>query len=71
MDRRAGARRPRLFLRLGKAGARRRSLPRIPITAKLAGLALLFAVLFGVPLGVISAVQAEHARSITCCASSA
>jgi peptide/nickel transport system permease protein len=31
--------------------------PRIPITAKLAGLALLFAVLFGVPLGVISAVR--------------
>jgi peptide/nickel transport system permease protein len=32
-------------------------LPRIPITAKLAGLALLFAILFGVPLGVISAVK--------------
>src|SRR6202140_2314256 len=32
-------------------------LPRIPITAKLAGLALMFAVLFGVPLGVISAVK--------------
>jgi peptide/nickel transport system permease protein len=32
-------------------------LPRIPITAKLAGLALAFAVLFGVPLGVISAVR--------------
>jgi peptide/nickel transport system permease protein len=32
-------------------------LPRIPITAKLAGLALLFAVVFGVPLGVISAVR--------------
>ena len=32
-------------------------LPRIPITAKLAGLALLFAVTFGVPLGVISAVR--------------
>lgn len=32
-------------------------LPRIPITAKLAGLALLFAVTFGVPLGVISAVK--------------
>jgi peptide/nickel transport system permease protein len=31
--------------------------PRIPITAKLAGLALLFAVAFGVPLGVISAVR--------------
>ncbi|HZT26109.1 MAG TPA: ABC transporter permease [Pseudolabrys sp.] len=31
--------------------------PRIPITAKLAGLALLFAVVFGVPLGVISAVR--------------
>ncbi|MBN8958371.1 MAG: ABC transporter permease, partial [Rhizobiales bacterium] len=29
------------------------SLPRIPITAKLAGLALTFSVLFGVPLGVI------------------
>ena len=32
-------------------------LPRIPITAKLAGLALVFSVLFGVPLGVISAVR--------------
>ena len=32
-------------------------LPRIPITAKLAGLALAFAVAFGVPLGVISAVK--------------
>jgi len=32
-------------------------LPRIPITAKLAGLALLFAVTFGVPFGVISAVK--------------
>jgi peptide/nickel transport system permease protein len=32
-------------------------LPRIPITARLAGLALLFATLFGVPLGVISAVK--------------
>ena len=34
--------------------------PRIPITAKLAVLALTFSVLIGVPLGVISAVQAEH-----------
>ncbi|MGB8118683.1 MAG: ABC transporter permease [Pseudolabrys sp.] len=32
-------------------------LPRIPITAKFAGLALCFAVLFGVPLGVLSAVK--------------
>jgi peptide/nickel transport system permease protein len=32
-------------------------LPRIPVTAKLAGLALVFAILFGVPLGVISAVR--------------
>ncbi len=32
-------------------------LPRIPITAKLAALALFFSVLFGVPLGVISAVR--------------
>src|SRR5712671_5640144 len=31
--------------------------PRIPITAKLACLALAFSVLFGVPLGVISAVR--------------
>jgi peptide/nickel transport system permease protein len=31
--------------------------PRIPITAKLAGLALAFSVLLGVPLGVISAVR--------------
>jgi peptide/nickel transport system permease protein len=32
-------------------------LPRIPVTAKLAVLALTFSVLFGVPLGVISAVR--------------
>ena len=32
-------------------------LPRIPITAKLAGLALVFAALIGVPLGVLSAVK--------------
>jgi peptide/nickel transport system permease protein len=32
-------------------------LPRIPITAKLAALALFFSVIFGVPLGVISAVR--------------
>jgi peptide/nickel transport system permease protein len=32
-------------------------LPRIPVTAKLAGLALLFSILFGVPLGVMSAVR--------------
>jgi peptide/nickel transport system permease protein len=35
--------------------------PRIPITAKLAGLALLFAIAFGVPLGVISAVKQNSA----------
>jgi len=32
-------------------------LPRIPVTAKLAGLSLAFAILFGVPLGVASAVR--------------
>ncbi len=32
-------------------------LPRIPITARLAGLALFFSVIVGVPLGVISAVR--------------
>ncbi|MSP01131.1 MAG: ABC transporter permease [Acetobacteraceae bacterium] len=32
-------------------------LPRIPITARLAGIALLFSVALGVPLGVISAVR--------------
>jgi peptide/nickel transport system permease protein len=32
-------------------------LPRIPITARVAGLALTFAVMIGVPLGVISAVR--------------
>ena len=32
-------------------------LPRIPITARLAGLAITFAVLLGVPLGVMSAVK--------------
>ncbi|MFV0294638.1 MAG: ABC transporter permease [Hyphomicrobiaceae bacterium] len=34
-------------------------LPRIPLTAKLAGLALFFSVLFGVPLGVLSAVKQD------------
>ena len=33
--------------------------PRIPLTAKLAALALFFSVLFGVPLGVISAVKQD------------
>tara|TARA_A100001037_G_C15131815_1_gene629067 strand:- start:619 stop:1533 length:915 start_codon:yes stop_codon:yes gene_type:complete len=33
--------------------------PRIPITAKLAVLALIFSVIFGVPLGVISAVKQD------------
>jgi peptide/nickel transport system permease protein len=32
-------------------------LPRIPITARLAGLALVFAALIGIPLGVLSAVK--------------
>jgi peptide/nickel transport system permease protein len=32
-------------------------LPRIPVTAKLAVLALVFSILFGVPLGVVSAVR--------------
>src|ERR1051325_920110 len=31
--------------------------PRIPVTARLAGLALVFSTLFGVPLGVLSAVR--------------
>ena len=35
----------------------RKSSPRLPISAKLAGMALLFAILFGIPLGVISAVR--------------
>jgi len=36
-------------------------MPRIPITAKLAGLALFFSVVIGVPLGVISAVKQDSA----------
>jgi peptide/nickel transport system permease protein len=36
-------------------------LPRIPVTAKLAGLALLFSIMFGVPLGVVSAVRQNSA----------
>ena len=36
-------------------------LPRLPVSAKLAGLALMFAVLFGVPLGVVSAVRQDTA----------
>ncbi len=39
--------------------------PRIPITAKLAGLALFFSVLFGLPLGVISAVKQDSALDYT------
>ncbi len=35
--------------------------PRLPITAKLAGLALAFSILFGVPLGVVSAVRQNTA----------
>jgi len=41
--------------------ALREILPRIPITAKLAGLALAFSILFGVPLGVVSAVRQNSA----------
>src|SRR3984893_18936858 len=36
-------------------------LPRLPVSAKLAGLALMFAVLFGVPLGVVRAVRQNTA----------
>ena len=36
-------------------------LPRIPITARLAGMALVFSILFGVPLGVLSAVKQNTA----------
>jgi peptide/nickel transport system permease protein len=36
-------------------------LPRLPISAKLAGMALCFAILFGIPLGVISAVRQNTA----------
>ena len=39
--------------------------PRIPITAKLAVLALGFSVLFGLPLGVISAVRQDTAMDYT------
>jgi peptide/nickel transport system permease protein len=40
-------------------------LPRIPVTAKLAVLALFFSILFGVPLGVISAVRQDTALDYT------
>jgi peptide/nickel transport system permease protein len=40
-------------------------LPRIPITAKLAGLALCFSILFGVPLGVLSAVKQNSSLDYT------
>jgi peptide/nickel transport system permease protein len=40
-------------------------LPRIPITAKLALLALFFSIIFGVPLGVISAVKQDTALDYT------
>jgi len=36
-------------------------LPRLPVSGKLAGLALMFAILFGVPLGVVSAVRQNTA----------
>ncbi|MCC7345904.1 MAG: ABC transporter permease, partial [Variibacter sp.] len=36
-------------------------LPRVPVSAKLAGLALLFSVAFGIPLGVASAVKQNTA----------
>jgi peptide/nickel transport system permease protein len=39
--------------------------PRIPITAKLAGLALLFSITLGVPLGVISAVKQNSGLDYT------
>ncbi|MEX2616198.1 MAG: ABC transporter permease [Alphaproteobacteria bacterium] len=39
--------------------------PRIPITAKLAALSLFFSVLFGLPLGVISAVKQDTALDYT------
>lgn len=35
--------------------------PRLPVTAKLAALALAFSVLFGVPLGIVSAVRQDSA----------
>jgi peptide/nickel transport system permease protein len=40
-------------------------LPRIPITARLAGLALLFSASIGIPLGVISAVRMKSCRRIS------
>ncbi|MCY3980969.1 MAG: ABC transporter permease, partial [Alphaproteobacteria bacterium] len=39
--------------------------PRIPITAKLAALSLFFAILFGLPLGVISAVRQNSGMDYT------
>ena len=39
-------------------------LPRIPITARLAGLALMFSASIGIPLGVISAVKPGHAARL-------
>ena len=45
--------------------ARDEILPRIPITAKLAGLALTFAIVFGVPLGVLSAVKQNSGLDYT------
>jgi peptide/nickel transport system permease protein len=40
-------------------------LPRIPVTAKLAALALFFSIVFGVPLGVISAVRQDTTLDYT------
>ena len=39
--------------------------PRIPITAKLAALALSFSILFGIPLGVLSAVRQNSATRLS------
>ena len=64
LDRRAGARRSRLFLRLGEAGARRRSRRASRSPPSSPGLALAFSILFGVPLGVHQRGAAEHAARL-------
>ena len=69
LDRRPAARRPRLFLCLGEAGAARRSCRGFRSPRGSPALALLFSASIGVPLGVISAVKQGHGSIISCASS--
>jgi peptide/nickel transport system permease protein len=49
---------------ISEKAAAQEILPRIPVSAKLAGMALLFSVLIGLPLGVLSAVRQNSLTDI-------